>query len=371
MIYNRRNAFLICLNFLIMIFLSACQARIKPNMEPNNGINVVIQIEGTVRIKKPGWYEYSNLDIGMVVSDGDILKLDKQATVIIVCSDLTLWEPLPGNYNGVRGGCSRSDTEFLVRDKSLIGVTRAEETINLSQIPYLISPRATKISTLTPKIIWHGVPGTSQYFVEVTGKDYSWRSETTKTTVTIPEDTMLDYGQNYEIIITTDTGFSSKDEGSNGVGVQTINKAHAQEFEEISNQIQELDLSDQSENILLAHLYYSMGYIYEAQLLLSCLTSGSDLGEIELFIGQTYYHIGLFEEALGYLDAALSIGIEEDNSYLKARTYYLLNKVYNSTGSREMAIINLENAIEEYSSLGDKNTKDYFEAELKALTGDT
>ena len=71
------------------LLLSATPAP-SPGAGGDTALNLVVDVQGNISIKRLGWSDYAPAFFGMSVGKDDLLRLDGTSQATIVCSDLTL-----------------------------------------------------------------------------------------------------------------------------------------------------------------------------------------------------------------------------------------------------------------------------------------
>jgi tetratricopeptide (TPR) repeat protein len=226
-------------------------------------------------------------------------------------------------------------------------------------IPYIITPRMTKIIDDTPTLRWND-SGADSYNVQVRGGDLSWQqTDVTQTKLVYPADPPLEPGVSYLLLVEDSNGKSSKDEGRVGLGFSLLSETKAAEIKEQREQIMALALSDTARNFALAQYYASQGLIAEGiEILEEMVEADSKEAAIHQSLADLYMQIGLFLLAEPRYGEALELAENEGNIERIADIHVGLGRVYLKLGNPDKAIERFTKAQANYETLGDANRVD-------------
>ena len=122
----------------------------------------LLEVKGTLRIKREGRDEFENVKSGDRMSLGDLLETGEGASALIQCAfSEARWKMLQNSTSGVNEGCPPILSLY----------PRTGQKTNISpggtdpNIPYVISPRRTAVLDPKPILRWNPVEGTTQYTV--------------------------------------------------------------------------------------------------------------------------------------------------------------------------------------------------------------
>ncbi|MGB0560314.1 MAG: hypothetical protein ACPGVO_00725 [Spirulinaceae cyanobacterium] len=237
-------------------------------------------------------------------------------------------------------------------------------------IPYLVSPRRTRMLNSRPLIRWLPVAGASQYTITVTGEGLEWQAQTPDTQLPY-SGAPLEPGGEYRVIIETDTGASSLDEPSHPGGI-AFAVVTVSEREAIAAQAQVL-----GEDVgAIAQLYLDNGLLAEgiAQLeMLWAQQRASQLpnSQIALHLGNLYFEQLLLPTlARNWYETAL-VQTETLDPREQALALAQLGHVWAVMHDSERAIAYWQQAQQVYAALGDasqvQRLQDYIEEEQELL----
>ena len=136
------------------------------------GFNILVVAEGEIELKRSTWADYHATTFGTVLERGDLLKLARGAEAAILCDGLSLWQVPTGIPVGLSTGCPPPSDKILVRGSA--GVAGTIRGANDPLIPYIISPRSTRLLNSTPTLRWND-SGATGYNVQMRGGDLNWQ----------------------------------------------------------------------------------------------------------------------------------------------------------------------------------------------------
>jgi hypothetical protein len=260
-----------------------------PEADPQ--INILFIRQGEVKIKRAAWKNASPTSSGTLLQSGDQIIPGDDAQASILCADLTLWYVPQGMLSSLNNGCPETLGLHLERQGSFLGDTRVS-TKNL--LPYVISPRGTRILSPRPVLHWNMVPGAKSYTVRVEGENLEWQAESTDTQMVYPGYPILQPNTAYQLTVKADTGQSSAEEGVVGLGFRLVTAREAEEMDQKVKKIQHLDLPSPDQEYAIAQLFASQGLYAEAiQALEGQARSGSSTTHSSLMLGRLYLQTGL------------------------------------------------------------------------------
>lgn len=314
-----------------------------------SGVNLLIAAEGRVELKRKAWSDFHATSFGAALERGDQLRLSERASATVLCDNLTAWVVPGGPPSGLNNGCHQAPEPALMRAESVIGNTRGSTD---PLIPYVVSPRATKLLDPRPALRWNPVPGAKRYTIRISGTD--WQDTLNATQFVYPGNPPLTSGTGYLLIVEADNGKSSKDEGLPGLGFSLLSEAEAGRVRTDAQAIHALGLSDEAKTFALAQLYAGHNlYAESIGMLGGLVNTGSQSPNVYRALGDLYQQVGLLalaEQRYGdALDLAKRVGDAEGTAAAQAG----LGNVYAAAGNKDQAVLQLAQAEAEYQSLGD------------------
>lgn len=348
--------------FVLVTILLGCSPTVSQEPE-TAGLNFIIAADGQVSLKRKGWIEFHPTSFGAELRRGDQVKPEAGTNVIVLCDNLTTWTVPGGTASGLSNGCPQGSEPVLVSGKSRIANTRGGID---PFIPYIISPRATKILDPLPTLRWNSVSGATTYTVRISGTD--WQAETDNTEFKYPGDPVLQPGVDYLLIVEANNGKSSREEDQPGLRFNLLGGEEADRVRANVNRIQSLGLSGQAEAFALAQLYAGYELYAEAvDLLQESAGLNPQAANVYLALGKLYQQLGLLKEAdTAYREAvriADSVGDLEGAAAARAG----LGQVYLALGNKDIARNWLTQAQTGYTGLGDSQRASQIAAELAEL----
>jgi hypothetical protein len=351
---------LILLFIIVILSLTACNPTpiaistpVSSATPPDNGLNLLVIARGPVQLKRDGWPGYQPTAFGAILRRGDILQPDPDAQATVLCADLTAW-PLPASIpSGVANGCPPPSRPALTRAEGLIGPTKMPVD---PLIPYVISPRKTRLMSGQPTLRWNSVFGVISYTVGIHGDDGSdWYTRTTDTQIAYPTDApSLHSGITYQLLVKADNGRTSREEGAPNTGFRLLTPEEAEPIQADTARLQALALPPEAEAYALAHLYAGHNLIAEAVDLLETLVeNGSQEAAVYRTLGDLYHRIGVErlaeEHYLKASELARQMGDVEGSAVALAS----LGEVYISLGNKDQALAYWQQALQQYQTIGD------------------
>jgi hypothetical protein len=337
-----------------VLTISACGNRTAPTPAETSaavdpGLTLLVVAEGEVLLKRDGWSNYHPTAFGAAVYRGDQLRPAAGAKVVVLCDNLTAWTVPPGAPSGLTSGCPQPPEPALVHGESAIGDTRGGTD---PLIPFIISPRATKLLNPTPTLRWNPVPGAKSYTVRLSG--VNWQDTVSATEVIYPGDPPLQPGMTYLLIVEADNGKSSKEEGVAGLGFSLLPDEEARHVRADAAKIAGLNLTDEAKAFALAQLYAGRGLYTEAiERLDKMAEAGIQAANIYRALGDLYRRIGLSLLAETRYSEAVTLAETARDIEALAAAQAGLGDVYAALGNKDEAVRWLKQAQAGYDALGD------------------
>lgn len=337
-------------NKLLLLVLTALLSLAACNgSNDRRGTHWLIVVNGEVQLKRNGWQGYHPTTFGAILQQGDLLKPAEGAEVIVLCDDLTATRRAPaGEPSGL--DCP-SSTKTVERAEGNLASPRGD---NDKSIPFVISPRDTRLLTDAPILRWNPVPGVERYTVEVRGEEVQWETETGNSSV-LYEGPALKPDQWYSVIVTADNGTKSTDENAVGLGFSVLSEEAARPVQEAAAKLDKLpSLSDDARQFVLAQIYAEHGLIAEAiEQLEMIVNDGSSAPNVYRTLGDLYWRVGLFVIAGERYTTAAQLAKDAGDEEALAAAQAGLGKTYARLGKSADAIKELEQAQAGYEKLGE------------------
>ena len=320
-----------------------------PTPRKDDGFNLLVVADGDIQLKRDSWTEFHPTSFGAVLYRGDQLRLASGAKAVVLCDNLAVWTVPTGAPSGLSNGCPQGSEPALVRSSGSIGNTRGSAD---PLIPYIVSPRATKLLNPTPTLRWNSVPGARSYTIRISGTD--WQVTTNSTEFVYPGSPPLQSGLDYLLIVETDNGKSSKDEGLPGLGFSLLPDEESQLIRANTVKIQGLNLSESANTFALAQMYASHSLYAEAIEMLEVLArQDNQTASVYRVLGELYQKVGLFPLAESRHTRALEVANSVGDVENIAAAQSGLGEAYMALGNKNEAIRWFTEAHAGYESLGD------------------
>lgn len=256
--------------------------------------NEIVKLSGDIQLKRRGESEFEPAIFLDTVNYEDKLQVSANSWVVIRCGNTDKPKiEQPGTYL-VSKYCPEGEaTEPLNNNR-----TFRPPTEDLTQTPYIISPRNSSIFPEQITIKWNRVSEATNYRVQVG----EWETETTDTKV-IYTGEPLTPGFNF-VSVEADNGESSGD-----VGFTVIEERQAQLIREEAEKIKQEGLDKEAEAFILARLYRSYKLnMLAIEVLEDLVRSGSQTKNIYLLLANIYDEVGLEVEGYERSQQALELG---------------------------------------------------------------
>jgi hypothetical protein len=311
----------------------------------------LVAIGGEVQLRRIAWPDYQLTSFGVGLQRGDLLKLAAGAEALILCDSLILWRvpggPAPAGLNG----CPRPEESALIRRGVRIASTRGGDP----NVPYIISPRSTKLLNATPLLRWNAPPGAGSYTVQVRGGEIAWKEEgVTTNSLTYPGEPPLEPGVSYLLVIEDEAGRSSQDEGARGLGFSILSNEETAKILSHRDQIASLELSETARQYAIAQYYASQGLMAEAvEILEELIEAGNEEAAVHQTLADLYAQLGLWLLAQERYGAAITLAEQPKNLEILATSRAKLGEVETKLGRVPDAIELLTQAKSDYETLGE------------------
>ncbi len=310
-------------------------------------VNFIFGLSGDVWIRRVGSSEFERAFTGWV-NVADRLRLGKGAKATVVCGKLTnfrRWKvPSPGEFL-VDRGCYPGKRKIPIPDDVRRCCTRNP---NDPKIPYIISPRNTKIFHDQPIFLrWNRVDGAYSYDVSLLGDGVDWDTKVREPQVVYSGEESFQPGSRYWVIVTADNGASSGSERRTGFTI--LGEAERKKIQAEISQLQQMDsdpkLSQGLANDFLAftkaEIYHSYGLHSGAiDVLEAVVKQGSKNRAVYQLLGKVYQEVGLnrlakqrYLTALELTPTTNKLEAKQDRALIQYRlgeVYYAIGDVENS-----------------------------------------
>jgi hypothetical protein len=351
----------------LVVLACGTSNRITPTpVADEAGLNLLVVVEGDVQLRRQGWTDYHPTTFGTALQGGDLLRVGEDARVVVLCSDFKTWTVPTGAPSGLTNGCPPPAEPVLMREGSTIGHTRGGSDPTL---PYIISPRTTKLLTSTPLLRWNAAPNATGYTVRVMeGGQIIWETKTTATEFPYPGAPPLQPSKTYLLVVEADTGASSGDEKAVGLGFSLLAKADADRVRASADKLEQVNLTSEAHTFVLAKLYAVAGLNAEAiELLEGLAIGGNEAPNVYRALGELYQQVGLLALAESRYTRALELAKATGDAESTAATQAGLGTVAINLGRNKDARNWLQQAKAGYEALGDTTRSAEIDQQIKQV----
>lgn len=238
-------------------------------------------------------------------------------------------------------------------------------------IPYVLSPRRSKVLTTQPVLRWLPVEGATHYTVILEGPGIRWQvDEITATELQYTGDRPLAPGQSYQFFVEAETGAVSWDEPahSGGLGFTVVT---GEEAAAIASAIAHLETAIADPQIRQQHqadLYIEQGFITAGIALLEDLWQRNPSPELAVRLGNLYFGwLLLVEPSETYYRAALE-PTEAAPTLARAVALAQLGHLAVAKQDDEGAIASWQQAQTVYRALGEMQAATDLEENIQWVT---
>lgn len=349
--------------------------------------NLIFGISGNVFIKRVGSGNYQRASKGWV-NVADSLRLEKDATAIVLCG-LRGWKvPSPGEFV-VEDGCNPGKKKMNIRPGAARCCTRNPNNPN---IPYVIFPRDTailnnRVGNQPIVLRWNRVADATSYTVTVSGPGVSWEKKVSQAQVVYDGEESFKPGYRYWVTVRADNGASSSSEDEPGFSVLSEEdskkiKAEISQLQRIisntnssnnnsSNINSNKTLSGDFKAFAEAELYHSKGLNAAAiDVLERLIKQGSKTRAVYRRLGEIYQQVGLNRLAKQRYLTAIELAQKQQNlsdKQDKALIEYRLGEVNQVIGELKDSYQWYQAAQNSFRALGDKEQAKLIQQELDYL----
>jgi hypothetical protein len=334
---------------LSLVLLTGC----SPPPDPVPRPNVLIKVEGTVRLKRAGWDATTPVGFGTLLHYDDLLEVE--GTARILCGDLTLKE-LTDTTDSCP--CPAWKGDFTTAE----GTYRAVP----SDVPYIQHPRRALVLEGQPLLRWRDT-GAGSYTVAIAqGGSVIWRQDgVTGNELRYPTDApALEPGVDYMLVVQdNDTGVQSGADPAPNLSFRVAASEQRTTLAEQCDAGATLDTLDPAARDYARALCYATSNVMDggrypwgaALLLLESVAETHDAPAIHLWMGDLLTKMDLPDAEEAY-QAALSHAEALDDLESQAAAHAGLWRVTSDEVYRKKAV-------ELYERLGDDAAQQALEEE--------
>jgi hypothetical protein len=280
---------------VLMIFfggLSGCRPTPPP---PAAHPSLLVEVEGTVKLKRGDWSTYTPVDFGTLVEYDDLLDVEGAATIL--CGDMTLTSFDSGVHDSP---CPSGPGRLVYQGAHYRAVP--------SDVPYIHYPRNTLVLDDYPLLRWHDTGATDYTASLVQGGATIWKDATVVgNEVRYPADQdPLMQDKDYLLVVKdNDTGIGSGEDPARGIGFRVIRPTQKTALNAYCDAVTNLaTLEPDQRDFALALCYATWepeaggrGVWGEAWLLLDRLAQTQDAPAVYLWMGDVLMKMTSPEDA--------------------------------------------------------------------------
>lgn len=326
----------------------------------------VIESKGEVKAKRAGSEVFRPITVGTSVHSGDILYPSANSRVLILCDSGAVWQVTPGIPAPVNANCPPSPVGKTIRSGFLPIISQQDKNL-----PYLISPRYTRLKDSYPFFRWNSVAGTKRYKVQLLANTglVHWATTTEVTEIQYPKNAPpLEPNVNYLLIVETDSGASSLQDAGGILGFFVLSPEKIKTVEqEIQKALQDPNLDTATKAFIQARIYQNYGLFQDSiDMINKKLQTQSRLDPdqtalLHTLLGDLYNQIGLTQLAEQHFSESATILQKSSNQLAFAETLEGLATVQWLNRQTEQAKQNEQIVLEIYEKQGDSERQKQFE----------
>jgi hypothetical protein len=308
---------------------------------------------------------------GTPIYPGDKLQTAQNGQITIQCADFGIKSIAPGENQ--LNSCLLANNSKGCSDDLIECPHRGDGRINWNSapIPYIISPRRTKLLDSKPIFRWNPVAGATSYKLSLreNGAKLNWEMTVSGTEVAYPGEPPLKPGASYKLIVETNTGISS--ESAVGEGDIEFSLLDEQEVAKVKKEVGAIERQVQhlaAKKLAIFQVYLNYSLIAEAVETLESLSqAGVGTPPIYRNLGSLYLEqLQLMPQAEFYYAKAIKAAKNDDIEELTDARYGL-GLVNSAMGKNREAMGYLQLAKDGFRNLGDLPMVEKVEKQLRDL----
>ncbi|MGL5065164.1 MAG: hypothetical protein ACRC62_34780 [Microcoleus sp.] len=294
---------------------------------------------------------------GTPIYPGDKLQTTQNGQITIQCADLGIKSIAPGENK--LNSCLLANNSKKCSEGLIKCPNRGDDRIiwNSTPIPYIISPRRTKLLNSKPILRWNSVAGATSYKLSLreNGAKLNWEMTVSGTEIAYPGEVPLKPGASYKLIVETNTGISSESAvGEGDIEFSLLDDKTVEKVKEEVRAIEKQVTNESAKKLAISNVYLNASAIAEAIAALeSLLKTGGETPPIYRALGDLYLeNLGLVPQAQDYYSKAINAAKPDDLEEL-TEARYGLGQVHAAMRNHREAMGYLQLAKDGYQSLGD------------------
>ncbi|MGB8687031.1 MAG: hypothetical protein WCD53_06795, partial [Microcoleus sp.] len=310
---------------------------------------------------------------GTPIYPGDKLRTAQNGQIMLQCADLGI--------KAIASGENQLNSCLLAEEKSKAECSRDlikcpdrgddKITWNSAPIPYIISPRRTRLLDSKPILRWNPVVGATSYKLNLreNGAKLNWEMTVSGTEAVYPGEPALKPGVSYKLIVVANTGAASED--AVGEGNTEFSVLDEGEVERVKSEVGAIDKqvpNESAQKLAISNVYLNTNLIAEAIEVLETLQkAGLETPPIYRSLGDLYLEkLQLVPQAESYYLKVINAAKPDEIEELTAARYGL-GQVNSAMRNNREAMRYLRMAKDGYATLGDLPMVEKIEKQLRDL----
>lgn len=325
------------------------------------------QVEGgAVYLRRSNWRSFYRTYPRTMLLGGDMLKVDVNANVVLLCPDGFLSDSIQVGVSNVSATCE--GTPRSVRPS--FGVSNRWDATD-ETVPYVISPWSEQVMSETPLLRWNAVEGAEPYEVTLrrrVGERWVdvWRVLSEAAAIAYPTDQPpLEAGEDYALQVKILGAVPSPSEMPTTT-FRLLDGADQQLIDRDIVEIEALDVDAVTKALILVEEIYPRYKLFSQGIdeLRALIDLGNDDELVYRLLGDYYIRSGLVLPAESSYLQAVELAKVNENVEEEALAAWGLGTLYGRTGALEDACRYLYRAKKLATDLGDFDLVESIEMEL-------
>lgn len=327
---------------------------------------------GTTNLKRTGWSSFRAAAVGTILQTGDLLEaLDGSAAVS--CGSGQKLRLTPRQVVSVSKICGSQRLSLRGNSYDDTAIAGGDD----QTIPYVISPRTQwQLESENFTIRWNPVATAKQYTVSLycvsentlCRRKLLWTTKTTEPQTTYGGQP-LSTGLQYQVVIETDNGLSSRDETAEAMSFEIYDASFRELIEADYEDLLAQDFTDEA--LTLATADYAVNYDLYSQAIATLETeveSDTEVIAVYQMLARLYAQTGLNLLAKETYETAIQLANAQDDIDALALSQKGLAKVEAQLGNEDVAKELFLASFGNYELLGDRVMTEVLQQDLEKLT---
>lgn len=348
------------------VLTAQCTPANSPPTVTDAGVPAMLFAEGKLWIRRPGWADFAPATSGVEVEPGMEVQPGNDTRAIVLCSNFVSQQLPPDMTSRLAAKCAVGP--HLQSDVGLGPMLGSNPT----GIPYVISPRSTRLLSSTPLLRWRAADGASYYTacLRPVSEKCIWKAQTEDTQVRYPGDPPLLPGKMYILEVTADNHRTSAEDVAPGTEFQIIQVGERSRIEAALALLKSAPLTDAERNFAIAQFYAAKDLKADAlEVIRELERTDVSLPRLSLLAGDLYRGSALpVEAADAYAQAAaLATSPALEDAEAGAQAHMSLGAIFVELGEIDTAKAAYQTARKLFVRLGDSTSVTKVDEELDKL----